>query len=961
MEQRLCAKWICDYHHTNGLDVEPLEEIEWVLTTLAPQAREITPEQLKRLNLAISQIKDGRQRRRKKARDQCLYYLKEVNHWPIPEVASTQWRDTNREWMMSILAHSEQATALLDGHRLQSPAFYQTRWAHLGWTLLLLNIEVAPLPLKDWQAILQNPDAIEWFDGQYTLKVIHRIDIAAFASKSTPSFTRYPLSPVAYRALEQYYQSPSEVLSIKALTEALNDWVSGEPYYLEPISTHQWQRAFACLWYYHHELGASLLKDVCDPTRHVATLHPVRTNTLTASEQKALYTPPSFTPTVTSKKKSATTWPHKALIRYHQNLRQGRIIPKPKAPDWQEDNILPALLFHRTETLFVEGGVKREKLHGQSIVRYNNFHSHLTPLSFATAITPDALHEWVREQWTRLDDSSDGYHFYQFLCSMAQHSLIDHLDLSLFQSPSLPSKVDPFCLMPEHIDSLVETLLNAPGGHGMQRIFCAVAALLGFYATLRRGETLRLRLGDISVHPQDRQCFIIEITKTKEGDTKNKKPRTVHAYLPSEAAKLVRVLQKIKEGGCKDDPLLGFSFETIGDRARRYLYPVTQALKGLFGQSVRYHHLRHSGAQLLVLQGLTLAFDRDEKHLMGIGPLTRSLLTPQTCQARFHFWLEGQPLREVNSALLLDVITEELGHTHYATTRRHYLHGLELFLALVKDKNERYSRDKLRYVLGMPAGSNDISRVVAQLCPDYAALPHIEKKHYSPALSASKLFHRLNPKGVVKDKDGATSTAKPETNLYQLWFTSLPKQMVNTDSTHLTLFCHDTFAARSQPAFSFKELEQAWQVLSHKGQALTLSPTQQTQLKKLAPFYCVHQETLSLYTCVKFNQPDLAAVQALFQEGPFCHFDVQCLLVQNRKRLSSLKVARFMAQFQTLGFAVEQQKINHGDSALYLIIDTHLSPDFFQHQFKHYWQALLPDSPQEDLAPSHSTVMETTL
>ncbi|MGR5541508.1 hypothetical protein ACPV5V_23435, partial [Vibrio campbellii] len=86
--------------------------------------------------------------------------------------------------MLSVLGQSEQATALLDGYHAQSPAFYQARWEHLGWTLLLLNIEVAPLALRDWQAILQNPDAIEWFDGQYTLKVTHRIDIAAFASKN---------------------------------------------------------------------------------------------------------------------------------------------------------------------------------------------------------------------------------------------------------------------------------------------------------------------------------------------------------------------------------------------------------------------------------------------------------------------------------------------------------------------------------------------------------------------------------------------------------------------------------------------------------------------------------------------------------------------------------------------------------------------------------------------------------
>ncbi|WP_146144316.1 hypothetical protein [Photobacterium sp. GB-1] len=126
-------------------------------------------------------------------------------------------------------------------------------------------------------------------------------------------------------------------------------------------------------------------------------------------------------------------------------------------------------------------------------------------------------------------------------------------------------------------------------------------------------------------------------------------------------------------------PLLGFENESMTSRQLHYLLPFTKALKVLWGNNVRFHHLHHSGAHWLMYQGLLLSLGWDDSPFC-IGNATQAMLTKQACQERFHFWLEGHDFSHINDGLLLfDVIGEQLGHSHYATTRWSYLHGIEGF------------------------------------------------------------------------------------------------------------------------------------------------------------------------------------------------------------------------------------------------------------------------------------------
>ena len=91
----------------------------------------------------------------------------------------------------------------------------------------------------------------------------------------------------------------------------------------------------------------------------------------------------------------------------------------------------------------------------------------------------------------------------------------------------------------------------------MQRLFSSIAVILGYYGAIRRGEVLRLCLGDSTIiNPQKKQLFSIDIRNTPEGKTKNKKARIITVFMPELAAKLIRILLKIKTGCDETKPRL---------------------------------------------------------------------------------------------------------------------------------------------------------------------------------------------------------------------------------------------------------------------------------------------------------------------------------------------------------------------------------------------------------------------
>ncbi|GAM69557.1 orphan protein [Vibrio sp. JCM 19236] len=75
------------------------------------------------------------------------------------------------------------------------------------------------------------------------------------------------------------------------------------------------------------------------------------------------------------------------------------------------------------------------------------------------------------------------------------------------------------------------------------------------------------------------------------------------------------------------------------------------------------------------------------------------MLAKEVCEARFEFWLQNNDFSQVNDGILLDVMGEQLGHSHYATTRLSYLHGVEWLPEFFTPKRE-YSVKQLHTLIG---------------------------------------------------------------------------------------------------------------------------------------------------------------------------------------------------------------------------------------------------------------------
>ncbi|AZG74163.1 site-specific integrase [Shewanella livingstonensis] len=937
----LTADSVFEYRDDLGLTCEKQEHIQWVcniLNSLHISERVLSQQQLLLINQKIRSVPTGRQRSLSTALNQVLLYLNEICDWQLPKTTESVFRDESMIWLLGILKKSECANRCFRRYEQQRQTFMNQRWRNMGWTLLVLNFEVAPLPLPYWKKILVDPSSIEFFEGQFTLKVPHYKPIATFSNDNIASFTRYALPSFPLKVLQDFYQLNSvNNLTIKSLLNAINDWVNLDPYYFSPMDPAEWLRTFQSFWHHHYVIPPALLRDLSDPMRHVATLSNSKQSPIGVKKEKALYQAPlqqawnlkAHTPKTTR----TTYWPHKALIKYY--LKGSKVQPiKPATPEWDLENVLPKLFFHFTDELFTEGGVKQENLQPRSIERYTNFYHNLSSLSFYDASEPEKLHQWAHNEFERLNEQTTPWHLYNFLRSASHQELTDHLDLSLFERPELPSLVDSFRLDVSQVNRTVTKLLSSPNGNAMQRLFASVAVLLGYYGAMRRGEILRLRLSDIRVSAQNKQLFDIVITHTPEGRTKNGKTRVVSALMPASAAKLIRILLKIKSGSCGNKPLLGFEHESIHVRASQYLYPATQALKMLFGSKVRFHHLRHSGAELLYLQGLHLVYQRQEGHLEDIlqDDATVEMLTHESCIQRFDFWLERRPFSQLNTGLLFDIISGQLGHANYATTRRNYIHGMEKIVPLLKPACRQYSRAELRYLFDLPAGSNDISRILNTLSSEYSSLSNKAKKQFQPILGESQVLKKLKRNQFLIKNNilPIKKTRSIDDDFASQWISSMPVNYFDKQITTFHYFCQALFTSLNKGDLDFNTVNAQWHHLA-RGKFFSFTAKERTALNTLGkPEVIIHQpqassvETLNLQFQCQCNQKVLDAFIALCHVGSFKHYKANFVLQQNRKSLKSSKLNMVKTQFVRRGDSVNKQITQTGNTQLIITLETQM-------------------------------------
>ncbi|ASM52830.1 hypothetical protein PNIG_a0520 [Pseudoalteromonas nigrifaciens] len=935
----LTAQSIITYREELGMDCEETSNLQWVcdlINSLNINERALSKEQLNDINKRIKSIPTGKQRVLLSALDHVLFYLKEICNWQLPEVKEQAFTDESTMWLFSIHEKNLLASQCFARYESQRESFMDKRWHDLGWVLLVLNFEVAPLHLSYWQRILSTPTCIEFFEGQFTLKVSHPKPISSYADEDKASFTRYPLPVFPLRVLLNFYKYlPEKALTTKSLLDAINRWVDTEPYYFAAMSPAEWLRTFQSFWHHHYAVPPKLLRDLSDPMRHVSPLDSTECYAIDTVKEKLLFIPPLNNAVVGAEKKApADAWPHKNLIKYHKQSSKENST-KPTAPAWGTDNVIPKLFYHYTDELFNEGGVHKKTLLSQSIDRYTNFYKSLNPLSFDDATNPETLHRWAHKEFDRLDEKTTPWHLYNFLRSASHQELTDELDLEQFERPELPSLVDPFCLNVSQINSTVELLLSSKNGDAMQRLFASIAVILGYYGAMRRGEVLRLCLGDITiVNPQKKQLFSIVIRNTPEGTTKNKKTRIITVFMPEPAAKLIRILLKIKTGCDETKPLLGFEYESIGLRSSYYIYPVTQALKALFGPKVRFHHLRHGGAELLYLQGLHLAYQRQGCHLSSIlqDEATEAMLSKESCLARFDFWLEGRLFDKMNAGLLLDVIAKQHGHSSYATTRRHYLHGMEKTIALFKPVYRQYSRAELRYIYDIPVGSNDISRILDSLSQEHSLLSSEDKKQFQPELTESQIIKKLKLNTLIVGKV-TTTNKQPSTfnkcDFKTLWESSLPEDFIDKNTNTFNYFCQKVFKALNNKTLDFKTANIQWRQLA-KGQYFNFVSKELKALKTLGkpkiilqkPQGKSHTETLNIqFSCV-CNQKTLQAFKTICHKGSLKHYTATFLLIQNRKSLNSNKLNMVKNQFLRKDDNFNWHKTPGGNTQLIITLKT---------------------------------------
>ncbi|WP_412514792.1 hypothetical protein [Shewanella indica] len=332
-----------------------------------------------------------------------------------------------------------------------------------------------------------------------------------------------------------------------------------------------------------------------------------------------------------------------------------------------------------------------------------------------------------------------------------------------------------------------------------------------------------------------------------------------------------------------------------------------------------------------------MAYEREDNHLASIldDKVMQTMLTEKSCLARFQFWLEGRDFSQVNDSLLLDVISAQFGHAHYATTRRHYLHGLERIIPLLKPHKRHYSRDELRYLLDMPAGSNDVSRVLAELSPDYAALSEQDKKSYHPCFSEAQLLQKIVPNLPASRHKQHWS----DDEWLKQWTTHTPKQWYSDQA--FQLMNAQALRMLTTGELTMKALSQAWQHLG-RHQGLVVNKKQRTAINYLGGATFVEAlasensarrtepRQLDIVFNCPCNQRTLKAFETLCHHGPLKYFAATLTLIHNRKSLNSHKLALVKSCFARKQDTVLHNVIPTGDTSLNITLHTPLSAAIFQ-------------------------------
>lgn len=890
-----------------------LKAILWVLNNLlmvmSIQTPRLDDTELNIINKKINTIPTGEQRVYRKALEGVLFYLGNERQWQLPEKIKLNIADTNHLYFEELTKGTAHAQQIFTRYQQHKTHFFTTR-AKLTpcFVALMIGFEIAPLSLAHVCAILNNTDSIT--------DEIHnpRLAVTHFGCGSDqPQVTHYHIPIICYRLLRDYYAQPLEQITVAKLHNHLTLWLEEEG--LSGVKQGEWPRRFQISWYTRFKLPFIFIKDLACPERHVGISRDVTSFTIMADDIYAIdWYAKSFDSIKSSKSK--LRWPHEMLLKDSKNL--DAIEP----PSWDVANILPRMLFDYTKHFIVYGGVKKANLALGSIKNYTSLKSRLElfPLSYVDAIDEEAVNVWAKCVYESIDSDIVKVTFYNFLRFLKHQEQTDTLDLSLFSSPLIPPSVSPARLSVEECDHLIKTLIDNGTHHPLRSLFCVIATLLGFYAMLRRGEILRLRFKDIRFKSST-GLITITVTKTPEGNTKSDTTRKVYTTLPKRYHLLFKHLLEVKESASCEQPLLGFEGEQYYSRQLYYLLPVSRALRCLFGNHLNFHHLRHSGVHLFMLQTLHCLNDTPDEQ-RGNLPLAQEALSRKSVATRYDYWFEGRKVNEVNDAAFLDEMGKQIGHIHYGTTRWSYLHDIDWLLPIISPTHSpytqrEYTHNELRYLLGLKPDSNDLSRILLKLSPEYANKTLMQKRSKPITLSDCELREAVFGK-AIKTKQG------PLTIDHNLAWEKLHD---SEHSIHGFIFK----AMFNNKTLDLYALSFIW-ANGSKHHINPMSKKQRTALKNLPPVI-LSNDKQSLQITLACNTKNASVYNAVFKHEDWGWLSSKFVLCINRKVKPKRQLVLIKTLFAHKNDTIEVKKIPKGETLLtiYLTPKVALSADVLEY------------------------------
>ncbi|MEZ9539126.1 hypothetical protein AB4160_13135 [Shewanella sp. 10N.286.51.B8] len=934
---------IIHFYQRGGGTCAEEDELLWVIDhwpdSMMPASeqsayqREVTSDEINYLRKIIKTIPTGRQKKLRNALNDLLCYLSDALHWQVPPEVVNQLKDKDLQWFEQLNQFAHQAGMLQDGYEAIRTQYIKVRPAVSSeFTALVIGLEVAPLSIEYLAHVLNEPSSIKQEGTSLYLDITHLAKKSKLQQKQ--HFTRYHLPLFVYRVLQDYYATTfandkhstlyhkNKKVTASQLVRKLNLYTPVTPFSLPELNAQKWHLRLQSVWLYRDNIVPSFLKDIRDPERHVAFNKPIiktkeKHLALTAIYQKDWNE--NWFEGLSSKAK-VNRWPHKTLRKTSLNSSQK---PAP-VPEWNPHNILPAMLFHYKADLIKYGGVIKETLSDDTINAYTNIEQVFedNPLPYEKTLDSDALHLWAHTVYDSLSNEGHQKYVHYLFRFMSHHPLTENLDISEFDPPTSTPSVDPNYLTLAELDEVINALLTQDTGEMMQRLFCAVACIIGYFAMLRRGEVLRLRIQDIFCYSTDKQQFHFDIRETTEGSTKNKSARMVHVVIPEEYACLVRMVIDIKQSASVNEPLIGFADEKMHSRQLHYLLPITRAIKAVAGEDVRFHHLRHSGIYLFMQQALHLAYEISPNETTDESYLPR-LLSPSAIAKRFHYWVKAKHFSQYNDNLLLSEICQQIGHKYYSTTRWSYLHGIDWLYPFYRygfgERQQReFNHNELKYLLRLSPTSNDLSRQLSLINTDYRDKMPSQKQQDAILLTEVTLknwLFKTSQKSTLSipavqdlppsDFDGIAST-----DLASLW-------QVSCDTSSSGHFLNDLLKQVRLGELNWKTFSLIWQ-RSGKHTYQPLTKKQKTALSLLPTFVLDsnNQTEFRLHIILACNSKNAQLITRVFRTHQWHWLSLDFELVCNRKTNIQRQEALLKEQFMIKGDTYRCIKQSTGNSHL---------------------------------------------